>query len=181
MTPRPRTSRPTRRSPPTTTRLSIRGRGHGLDDFDAFKQDDGDEPPDGNHTAWLERTSVFQSKAGPWFIRTCWRTTDMTFYWETLNGTTGQSKQHTRRLLSQAGIDLDAMTSWEQLGDELATIENRQYLVGVKKNGNFLNTTIEGSPEFIQPEIPADTRGLPQPSTAPVGTAGLFDDADVPF
>ena len=37
--------------------------------FDDFKVEDGGEPVDGEHTAWLERTSVFEAKSGQWFIR----------------------------------------------------------------------------------------------------------------
>jgi hypothetical protein len=156
-----------------------------MTDFESFKTDDGGEPPDGTHTAWLERTSVFDSKAGQTFIRACWRTTDMAYYWESLHGTEGNGKPHTQRLLGALGIDLEHMGSWDQVGDELAVRENIAFLVGVKHNGNFLNTTVEGRPDTVQPEIPPDDRGLPEPAAAGAqaggGAGDLFGDDDIPF
>jgi len=166
--------------------------------FDDFKTEDGGEPVDGEHTAWLERTSVFEARSGQWFIRTCWRTTDLDHYWETLNGTEGNSKPRTQQLLDAIGIDLGNLTSWDALGDELVAYEGRVYSVKVSHRGEFLNTAIVGTPQGIQDELRPDTRGLPEartaappaaagglfddaPAPAPVPAGGLFDDDDIPF
>jgi hypothetical protein len=166
--------------------------------FDDFKTEDGGEPVDGEHTAWLERTSVFEARSGQWFIRTCWRTTDLDHYWETLNGTEGNSKPRTQQLLDAIGIDLGNLTSWDALGDELVAYEGRVYSVKVSRRGEFLNTAIVGTPQGIQDELRPDTRDLPEartaappaaagglfddgPAPAPVPAGGLFDDDDIPF
>jgi hypothetical protein len=155
------------------------------DDFDAFKSDDTGDPPDGEHTAWLERTSVFQSRAGAWWIRTCWRTTDRAFYWEVLNGVEGNRKPFTKELLAGIGVDLVALRSWDELGDELAQFEDRTYTVGVAHKGEFLNTTVVGvAGDAPPPDVPVDTQGLPEPEPAAAAAgsraADLFGD-DVPF
>jgi hypothetical protein len=159
------------------------------DEFDAFIADDGGEPPDGTHTAWLERTSVFQSRDGRTFIRTCWRTTDSAYYWETLNGVAGGGRPHTKRLLGALGVDLVKAKSFDEVGDELATLENVAYTVNVARNGEYLNTTVEGRPGIVQPEIPISDHGLP-PAAEPAVTAAdfagkqagdLFGDDDIPF
>jgi hypothetical protein len=126
---------------------------------------------------------VFQSNKGPWWVRTCWRTTDMAYYWETLNGMAGQRKGFTKKLLAGVGVDLDVVNSFDQLGDELAQFENRAYTVRVERNGNFLNTYVEGAETAPLPDVPVDDRGLPDPAPAAAAArsaADLFGD-DVPF
>ena|SRR5437660_6505685 len=167
--------------------------------FDAFKAGGDGEPPDGAHTVWLERTSVFESRAGAWWLRTCWRTTDLAYYWETLNALEGQRMQQTRELVTAVGVNLDEVNSWDEMGDELAQFENRAYIVKVSRNGDFLNTAVTGRAQSVQTtlgngttrteyqpaasrsDIPADTKGLPEVSPEPVPTGGLFEDDDVPF
>jgi hypothetical protein len=169
--------------------------------FKDFKQRDGGEPVDGEHTAWLERTSVFEAKSGAWFIRTCWRTTDLDHYWETLNATEGNGKERTQQLLEAIGIDVesDTLESWDDLGDELVAYEGRIYSVKVSHRGEYLNTAVIGTPQGIQDELRPDTRDLPEPRTAappapaagglfdeappaaPVPAGGIFDDDDIPF
>lgn len=158
-----------------------------MSDFDAFKSDDTGDPPDGEHTAELERTSVFESRAGATFIRACWRTTDMAYYWESLHGVEGNGKEFTKRLLTGLGVDLVELQSWDALGDELAQFEGRTYTVGVQHKGEFLNTTVTGTAATPTPDVPIDDRGLPEPvATAPAAVrnraADLFGgDDDIPF
>ena len=155
--------------------------------FNDFKKEDGAEPVDGEHTAWLERTSVFEARSGQWFIRTCWRTTDMNHYWETLNGTEGNSKPRTQQLLEKIGINLGELRDWDDLGDQLVAYENRAYIVKVGRRGEYLNTAIIDTPQGVQDELRPDTTGLPAarttfrlPDTAapPAAAAGggMFDE-----
>jgi hypothetical protein len=147
-------------------------------DFDAFKNGgDSGEPPDGIHTATLQATSVFESKAGAWWVRTCWQTADRAHYWESLHGTEGGAKQFTLRLLAAIGVNLEALGSWDALGDELATVEGGLYTVKVTRRGDFLNTEIEGRPQGVQTEIPVQTPAAP----APASSSAIFGDDDIPF
>jgi hypothetical protein len=159
--------------------------------FDDFKTEDGGEPVDGEHTAWLERTSVFESRNGQWFIRTCWRTTDLEHYWETLNGTEGQGKPRTQALMNALGIDLGQLSSWDALGDELAMVEGRAYHVKVTHRGEFVNTAVIERSQGVQDELRPDRADLPDPEpadgqaaaqavAAAARAADLFGD-DVPF
>lgn len=153
------------------------------DDFDSFKADDGDEPPDGVHTAYLEHTAVLSTKNGR-RIKFEWRTTDLLYYWESWHGVSGGGKGPTKKSLAALAIDLDTIKDWDELGDELAAVEGKAYLVEVEHTERgFLNVSVEGPDDGGAPptDIPADDFGLPEPSAAPVGTAGLFDDDDVPF
>jgi hypothetical protein len=145
-------------------------------DFDAFKNGGGDagEPADGIHTATLQTAAVFESKAGAWWIRTCWQTADLAHYWESLHGTEGGAQRFTLRLLAAIGVNLETLGSWDQLGDELATIEGGIFTVKVTHRGEFLNTEIEGRPQGIQTAIPVET-----PTAAP--RSAIFDDDDIPF
>lgn len=160
------------------------------DTFSAFKAGADGEPPDGNHTVMLERTSVFESRVGAHWLRTCWRTTDLDYYWETLNALEGQRMQQTRALVEAVGVDIEQISSWDELGDELAQFEDKAYIVKVSRNGDFLNTAVVERAQGIQgtlgpssSDIPADTRGLPEPAPPPrepvrAGAGGgLFDEA----
>jgi hypothetical protein len=169
------------------------------DDFNSFKQDDGTEPPDGEHTAWLERAVVRDTRNGK-AVKAEWRTTDMAYWWESWHNTTGGGKGRTQQLLGELGIDLEQLGSWDELGDELALRENEAYVVRVSRSsdGRFLNTAVVEKPQGVQvpldngrsrtefrstvSDIPADTGALPEPAPAgTVSTGGLFDDDDVPF
>ena len=155
------------------------------DDFTLFKTEDRGEPPDGDHTAWLERTAVLDTKNGT-RIKCEWRTTDMAFYWESWHGVSGAAKAHTQKLLTGIGIDLAKIGSWDQLGDELAVLENTMYDVTVSRRGDFVNTAVAGKSQGIQADLPIETSGLPERGAAPAAaraTAGMFgdDDDDIPF
>ncbi len=174
------------------------------DDFDSFKNDDGDGPPDGEHTAFLERAVVRDTRNGK-AIKIEWRTTDLEFWWESWHNTSGGGKQRTQELLSKLGIDLSSMSGWSALEDALVDVEGPAYIVKVSRSsdGRFINTAVVEKPETVQTtlsgkrttytstasDIPADTNGLPDPGTAPPAAAqtatavrtDLFDDDDVPF
>ena len=174
--------------------------------LDDFKQEDGDGPPDGEHTAFLERAVIRDTRNGK-AIKCEWRTTDLAFYWESWHNTTGGGKQRTQQLLTDLGIDLQTIGSEDQLADALADREGPAYIVKVSHSadGRFLNTAVVERPDTVQesfdgqrrtytsttPDVPADTRGLPDRDAAPTAPAaaqaavaaggGLFDDDDIPF
>lgn len=169
--------------------------------LDDFKRDDGDGPPDGEHTAFLEKAVLRDTKSGK-AVKCEWRTTDLEMYWESWHNMTGGGKGRTRQFLEDIGIDIEAITSESQLEDELADREGPAYIVKVSHNGSFINTAVVEKPKTVQQglrtehrstasDIPADTRGLPERDAAPsTGTtaassvstaADLFGDDDIPF
>jgi hypothetical protein len=161
------------------------------DDFDSFLTDDGTEPPDGTHTAHLERAVVRDTKNGK-AIKIEWRTTDLEFWWESWHNTTGGGKARTQQLIDDLEIDREKLKGggWSALEDALLDAEDQVYEVKVShsQDGRFLNTAVVGRPDNYQPSIPIDTRdfetaGHGAGDRAAVGPAkkGLFDDDDVPF
>ena len=172
--------------------------------LDDFKREDGDGPPDGEHTAFLEHAVLRDTKNGK-AIKLEWRTTDLEFYWESWHNTTGGGKPRTQQLLDALEVDLSTIRSEDQLADELAAREGPAYIVKVSRSadGRFVNTAVVEKPETVQAtlsgkqttytstasDIPADTSGLPEAETAPpvaqaassAVSTDLFDDDDVPF
>lgn len=143
------------------------------DDFDAFKAEDGGEPPEGNHTATLARAVIRETVNGTKVVLE-WQTEDLAYYWVSWHGVTGGQRQFTQRTLDTLGIDLAELTGWEELGDELATVEGRAFIVNVTRNGNFLNTKVLERPTGVQTALPVEAPPAPPRSA-------IFDDDDVPF
>ena len=157
--------------------------------FDDFKQENGGEPVDGEHTAYLERAVLRDTRNGK-AIKIEWRTTDLNHYWESWHSMTGGGKPHTQRMLTAVGVDFKTLASFEQLEDELALVEDRAYIVKVSHNGTFLNTAVVERAQGVQTDLPVDTTGLPANPAAPPaervaaatrGGGDLFGDDDVPF
>jgi hypothetical protein len=165
--------------------------------LDDFKRDDGDGPPDGAHTAWLERAVLRDTKSGK-AIKCEWRTTDMAYYWESWHNTGGGGKQRTQQLLGDLGIDLGAIANESQLEDELALRENATFVVKVShsQDGRFINTAVLERTQGVQtglpvgapaaatrpaPDVPIDTRDLPESPPAATAAGDLFGDDDIPF
>lgn len=134
---------------------------------------EGGEPPDGNHTAQLVHAVILDTKNGT-RIKLEWQSEDMAFYWDSWHGVEGAPARFTRGLLTKLGLDLTTVASEEQLADELAALENTTYVVNVKRNGTFLNTSVvDRGP--VQTELPVQAPVTPAPRSA------IFDDDDVPF
>jgi hypothetical protein len=149
-----------------------------FDDFESFKNSDGGEPPDGSILpARLERASVFESQRGDRFLKTEW--SSGRYWWEYLRGVNGFGRQMAQELVLALGIDMSALKSWDELGDELAVREGTLYTVRVERNGNFLNTFVEDKPQGVQealPDVPIDTGDF-----APMPAGAVLDDDDIPF
>lgn len=151
--------------------------------FDDFKSAEGGEPPDGLHAAYLERTAILDTKNGT-RVKVEWRTVDGEHYWESWHGVTGKAKAFTQELVMALGINFGELSSWDELGTALELREGKMFEVSVSRNGDWLNTTVEGALAGVQevlPDIPADTNGLPEPEPAPAGVQTGFDDDDIPF
>jgi len=148
--------------------------------FDAFKAESnrGDtiEPPDGRHTATLVTGKVGASRAGDTMVILEWQTADFAHYWTSFHRTSGKASYFTRQVLDGLGLDVDEYDSWESVGTALGRLDGTAYTVMVQRNGDYLNTSVVGKPDHVQPELPVDSSDF-QPKSS-----GLFDDDDdVPF
>lgn len=161
-----------------------------MSDFDAFLDDEGSEPPDGDHNARLDRAVLRDTRSGK-MIKLEWRTTDHSHWWESWHGTSGGGKGRTQQLLEDLGVDRTRLKGrgWDALEEELADREDKIYLVNVSRNGTFLNTTVIEESQGEQTEIPVDTSDFAEraPTPARAGAADgsaasdLFGDDDIPF
>jgi hypothetical protein len=149
-----------------------------MGDFDDFKSSDGGEPVDGTHTARLDAAAVLDTKNGR-RIKLTWQTVDYAHWWESWHGVSGKAKPFTKGVLAGIGVDLDALTSWDELSDQLADREGRVFEVTVERNGDWLNTSVVGLAKDVQLDLPVNGAGLPDPDVA--AAAGMFDDDDIPF
>jgi hypothetical protein len=170
-------------------------------DFDAVLADEGTEPPDGDHTAYLERAALRDTRNGK-AIKIEWRTTDAAFWWESWHNTSGGGKGRTQQLLDMLGIRREALRGggWDALEDALVNAEGPAYLVRVSHSadGRFLNTEVVARPDAVQPslngataarapappptlpDVPVDTGDF-EPKVAAGGSGDLFGDDDIPF
>jgi hypothetical protein len=148
-----------------------------MDDFDDFKSNEGGEPVDGTHTARLEGAAVLDTKNGR-RIKLTWQTVDYAHWWESWHGVSGRAKGFTKDVLAGIGVDLDALTSWDELSDHLAAAEGQVFEVTVERNGDWLNTSVVRLAKDVQLDLPVNGGGLPDAQAA---AAGMFDDDDIPF
>lgn len=146
--------------------------------FDDLKSTGGAEPAPGTHTAALQRAVIREGRNGPLIILE-WQTVDFAHYWTSFHGVSGKAKPFTKQTLSALDIDLSQLASEDQLADELAAREGTTYVVKVTQSGDWLNTDVLERPDHVQPELPADTAGLPVPVPAAPKAASMFDD--IPF
>lgn len=150
--------------------------------FDDFKSDEGGEPTDGIHTARLDDTAVLDTRNGP-KIKLTWQTTDYAYWWESWHGIEGRAKGFTKDILRGLEIDLKALGSADDLAAALEAKQGVIYEVGVTRNGDWLNTTVEGRGDAERLDVPIDSAGLPtngHRSSEPAGVAVVSDD-DIPF
>ncbi len=144
--------------------------------FDDFKQADGGEPLDGLHHATLESGGVLDTRNGI-RVKLAWRTLDLEHSWESWHGTSGRAKRFTQEAMVALGVDFSNLKDWEELDAELKAREGSVYMVRVERNGDYLNSYVEGKPQGVQEEL-IDSSGLPEPAAVPAGDAG---DDDIPF
>lgn len=140
-----------------------------------LKDDGGGEPPDGTHTASLVRAVLRESKStGAPMVITEWQTEDFAYYWTSFHNVTGGQKQFARDMLKALGLDLAAIDTEDQLGDALAAVEGRAYVVAVSHSGTFLNTRVIERATGVQTALPVEV-----PPAKP--RSAIFDDDDIPF
>lgn len=145
--------------------------------FDDFKSNDGGEPPDGLHTARLDDTALLDTRNGP-KIKLTWQTPDLAYWWESWHGVDGRARVFTKEILRGLEIDLAALGSADDLAVALEGKQGVLFEVGVERNGDWLNTSVEGRAVDPEPDLPIDTDDFAD--AVPV-SAGAADDDDVPF
>lgn len=92
--------------------------------------------------------------------------------WSVVQGfRTPQATGFTKRVCRDLGVDIDAVTSLDQLDTALKEIVGRYFTVQVKQKGEYRNTYFQGA-------VSADET-LPQEQRAAAATNG--DDESIPF
>jgi hypothetical protein len=125
-------------------------------------------PPEGLHDAYLIAARLQTGSQD--FIVTEWQSG--LFYWETLFGFTGGRIRFTQDALDGLGINRAKITDDDALSAALDDVRGSQFRVRVERNGNFVNTYIEGdvlgqAALASLGDAPIDTAGLPDVSAPP--------------
>lgn len=96
--------------------------------------------------------------------------------WSVLQGfSSEQQASITKRVVRDVGVDIDNVTSLDDLDQALKAAIGQYFTVRVKQNGEYRNTYIDG------PATPIEQQQLPAAAaTAPAGN-GTADDDDIPF
>lgn len=138
------------------------------------------EPPaDGIYEVALTAASAFTAKeSGVPFVKTSFKDVVSEFEWTVLHGFKSQAQANvTKKTCRTLGVDIDNVTSQEQLDQTLGQLVGTYYAVTVKTNGKFRNTYIDGPTAGT---VPASSSDFPPQETVPAG-GGATDEDDIPF
>jgi hypothetical protein len=140
------------------------------------------EPPDpGKYQALFSDGRAFTSNAGKDFLVLSWRIAVGPLAgheWDTLYGldTEGGLKAAKATLL-RLSVDVDSITSLEDMDKSVKAATGDWYDVEVKQNGDWRNTFVNGRvPEPAASDVPANTEEF---AVAPAG--GSAADDTIPF
>lgn len=140
--------------------------------------DGGDnEPPEpGVYDVALIDADAFTSKAGDDWAKLELQDVATKYEWTLLLGFKNPKQAgFSKGVCQTVGVDVDSVSSLEELGSALKTHVGSYYSVKVEQNGDYRNTYINGpADEGPKAEVPADTEGL-EPAAAASG------DESVPF
>lgn len=133
----------------------------------------GNQPPEpGLHDAALVDTVAAMSKRGSLYMRLTWQRVEDRHQWDAMFGLgTPTGIALAKREARELGIDIDTVSTIEQLDAALATKRGGYYRVSVEQNGDYTNTYVRG---VLTPEVPVEA---PAPSSP---TPAAAND-DVPF
>lgn len=140
---------------------------------DAAGGDNGNPPPDGTHDVALVDASAFTSKGGNDMVVLEWqKLSEREYQWPSLHGfKTQQAANFTKKTCREVGVDIDNVESLDALDAALKEHVSKFYEVEVKRNGDFINTYVNGGgvvPVTV-PDVPADVEGLGDPPGAQFG------------
>jgi hypothetical protein len=154
------------------------------DDFDSFKNSGagGDDPPDGTYMVTLVKAKLGNSRStGDRLVILEFQSLDLAYYWTVFRGVSGSQGQHTNKMLTALGIDFSTLSTWDDLPDALALIEDTDYKVKVSHNGNYLNTDVIERPASVQTQIPVAAPAKEPAKGGGPASAVFDDDDDIPF
>lgn len=158
-------------------------------------------PPIGHYRVELAAGDAFSSQKGEDWCKLRWRITagpHTSHEWDVIFPLEPDSPRlaTTAKELKAIGVDLSLVGDLAELAHAIWDRVGRRYRVAVTVNGNFTNTNVEAEDTQMalglpaeasaaaryrqEGDIPADSRGLPEPAAVPAGT-DLFDDDDIPF
>jgi hypothetical protein len=148
-------------------------------DLNRFKNADGAaEPPDGEYSAALREAHILDTKRGTQ-LKLTFETGE--FWWQSWEPVdqdprdAAHARSNVEQLLAASGKTLNGITTEGDLANALAACEGRDYqVVTESRQGTgrvFVTSTVLGP---VAPELPIDTRGLPQP-------AASTDEETIPF
>jgi hypothetical protein len=127
-------------------------------------------PDDGVYEVALVDAAAFTSKNGVALVKTAFKDVVSEYEWTVLHGFKSQAQANmTKKTCRSLGIDIDNITSQDQLDAAAKELIGRYFAVTVKRDGKFENTYIDGP-----------TSGTPPQAAASAPAAATSTD-DVPF
>ena len=158
-----------------------------MSQFDANKwastsvEENNPAPEPGTYEALLHDARAFTSNAGKDFVVLSWRVAsgpEAGYEWDDLRGfgSDGAIKA-TKATLIRIGVDVDALTSLDEMDRAVQGAVGEWYVLEVKQNGDFRNTFVNqkiSAPASNGSDINSDTTGFePEPVAAGVKTDSI--------
>lgn len=151
-------------------------------DYAALQGDGAGTPDDGDHIALLERAVIVDTQNGERLV-TEWRAPTDKAAWQSWNRFDVSGMSWTRDLLIGLGVDLKVVTDDDAMSDALNRVVNRYWRVhttsqtGSQGDRVFVTTYVNGPAGPVEPDVPIDTRDLPEPTApAPAAPGAQFGD-----
>lgn len=137
-------------------------------------------PPDGKHQVVLVDGGAWTAKSsGNETLKFEFRTVDGRFEWPSIGGWSTQSNaDYAAKALEALGLDFKVLRSLEQIDAAVKSLVGRFFTVTVKRNGEYVNTYIDGPAQGVQQ---AADFSAPQPAAPVPAAAGAGSDSDIPF
>lgn len=131
-------------------------------DADPDGNNDSANPPrEGLFDVALVGARAFESKKGEDTVVLEFQTVDKQHQWSSLHGfKTPQAAGFTKGACQKIGVDVESVSSLEELDAALKAFVGGFYEVEVKKNGEFWNTYVNDGVGPPKADVPADTEGL---------------------
>lgn len=155
-------------------------------DFDAlWGSGDVQTPDDGEHIALLERAALVDTKKGEQLV-TEWRAPTEKAAWQSWNRFDTSGMSYTRDLLLALGVSPRSAMDDDALASELDRCVNQWWRVtttsqmGSQGDRVFVTTYVNGKAGPVEPDVPIDTEGLPEPTVAASEPGAQFGAA-APF
>jgi hypothetical protein len=137
-----------------------------------------DPPPEGSYEVALVDTSAFVSKKGAEIVKLELRVVsahENGHEWTELRSFASQGAANAAKAAcSRLGVDVESVSSLEELDAELKQLVGRYYEVSVVRNGEYLNT-------YVEHETTAQHAAPAAAAEAAAPAAGAADSDPVPW